>query len=107
MLDGDKSYVFDKIVRPAFARAVCAALSLSPFKMPESKVLGFAMSQHKRLGEHSCAFGLPPEIILRIVAQSEVLDQCVCKSKRARMSHNPRYAEEFRFDLVRVRLMQY
>ena len=81
MVEDDESFIFNKIVRPAFARAVCAALSISPFKIADEKVLSFTMSQHSRLGKHSCAFGLPSEIISRIVSASESLDPCASGNK--------------------------
>ena len=76
LVEDDESFIFNKILRPAFARAVCAALAISPFKIADEKVLSFAMSQHSRLGKRSCAFGLPSEIISRIVFASESLDPC-------------------------------
>jgi hypothetical protein len=81
LVEDDESFIFNKIVRPAFARAVCAALSISPFKIADEKVLSFTMSQHSRLGKHSCAFGLPSEIISRIVSASESLDPCASGNK--------------------------
>jgi hypothetical protein len=68
--------IFRNIVRPAFARAVCAALALSPLKLTEDKALAFAMSQHARLGEQSFAQGLPSEIMSRIILKIENFERC-------------------------------
>ncbi len=74
--DGMEFDNFRDIVRPAFARAVCAALALSPLKLTDDKALAFAMSQHARLGEQSFAPGLPSEIMSRIILEIENFGKC-------------------------------
>ena len=73
---GENDFMFERIVQPAFARAVCAALSLSPLKLSSEMALSFAMGSHVGLGVKSKIFGLPNDLIKRIFDLAQSFDSC-------------------------------
>jgi hypothetical protein len=72
----DLEDVLDSIVKPAFARAVCAALSISPLSEMEEKMLAFASAQHPRLGSKCSFHGMPVDLVKRVFEKAQDFDPC-------------------------------
>ena len=65
---------YSEHVRPAFDRAVCAALEKNPRSLSTDKILALCMSQQFRLGQCSFMSSLSSDLLQRIVTKAGNFD---------------------------------